>query len=65
MKYTVNATKEHHYYMEVDAESPEEAEEKAKNLQREWIWMANPSLINIIDVHENRSRRLNKKEGNL
>ena len=28
MKYTVNATKEHYYYIDVEAESPEEAEEK-------------------------------------
>jgi len=56
MKYTVYATKEHHYYMEVDAESPEEAEEKAKNSEEEWIWI-NESYIDIIDVHENRSGR--------
>ena len=59
MKYTVYATKEHHYYMEVDAESPEEAEEKAKNSRGEWIWI-DKGYIDIIDVHENRSRRLSK-----
>ena len=56
MKYTVYATKEHHYYMEVDAENTEEAEEKAKNSKEEWIWI-NESYIDIIDVHENKSGR--------
>ena len=59
MKYTVNATKEHYYYMEVDAESPEEAEEKAKNSKEEWTWL-DEGTMEIFDVNENRSRRLSK-----
>ena len=39
MKYTVNATKEHYYYMEVDAESPEEAVEKVSQSNANWTWL--------------------------
>ena len=39
MKYTVNATKEHYYYIDVEAESLEEAEEKASQSNSDWTWL--------------------------
>ena len=39
MKYTVNATKEHYYYIDVEAESPEEAEEKAAQSNSVCTWL--------------------------
>ena len=39
MKYTVNAIKEHYYYIDVEAESPEEAEEKASQSNSDWTWL--------------------------
>ena len=39
MKYTVNALKEHYYYIDVEAESPEEAEEKASQSNANWTWL--------------------------
>ena len=39
MKYRVNATKEHYNYIDVEAESLEEAEEKAAQSNSDWTWL--------------------------
>ena len=51
MKYRVNATKEHYYYIDVEAESLEEAEEKASQSNSDWTWL-DEGTMEIFDVYK-------------
>jgi len=60
MKYIVNASKEHYYYMVVDAETSDQAEEKAINAEDGWISL-DEGYLDIIEI--NKITKLGVSEG--